>query len=409
MNPVRPIDPIVGRTASSAYVPALDAFRALAILSVMCLHWLPATCLLNRLQGQTSNGVHLFFVLSGFLITRILLQSRTAIELRTTGLGWALRQFYARRFVRIFPLYYLALAVGAALAFPGLRTAFAWHAAYLSNVYYFLRHGAFDGPASVFWTLAVEEQFYLIWPLVILLVPRRGLLPTIATIAVLGTATRVAAIFRDPSLEILTPACANFLAMGALVATADDPTFGSFRSGRNLRRVFAFVTIALVTAGVSLAVLAGPSYLTRAPAVRAIDQTIASMAYAVLFARAARGFPRWVAVPLRRPPLLYLGRISYGLYVYHLFVAATLERAGHSRWTAHLTQPLGPSLAASLAGSFAVKFAVTVVIASASWFLFERPLNELKRYLPYARPRLTGSAASSMRLRTPGRQQAETG
>ena len=96
-----------------AYVPELDAFRALAILSVVGQHWLPEASAVNVAQGQISNGVHLFFTLSGFLITRILLAvPGRAVDDRTATVGWSLRQFYARRVLRIFPVYYLVLAVG---------------------------------------------------------------------------------------------------------------------------------------------------------------------------------------------------------------------------------------------------------------------------------------------------------
>src|SRR5205823_6156166 len=115
------------------YVPELDTFRTVAILAVMCTHWLSPQMWVNRRVLVWGNfGVYLFFVLSGFLITRILIRCRENVELHKTTVGYSIRQFYVRRFLRIFPLYYFVLFVAAALNAPGVRDALPWHAAYLS-------------------------------------------------------------------------------------------------------------------------------------------------------------------------------------------------------------------------------------------------------------------------------------
>ncbi len=382
MTPSPLADLPVPRRPGLAYVPEFDAFRAAAILSVLCVHWLPAQGLVNRLQEQVSNGVQLFFVLSGFLITRILLQSRQAMDDGSTTLHWSLRQFYARRALRIFPIYYLALVGGAVLALPGVRKGFWWHATYLSNAYYYRMHGFDRGPALVFWSLSVEEQFYLLWPLAILLLPRRRMIPFVVAVAVLGSIWRGTSMWldSDPMIGgILTPTCANFLAFGALIAIVDHPTFGSNRDARRTRWMFALAIAALVAADVALFALHGPRH---ARAMRIVNQTAAAMGYALLFARSARGLPGWIGSALRFPPLTFLGRISYGLYVYHLLVTALLGRfVGHFGY---------PKLN-QLAETFGVRFAATVLVATASWYLFERPLNNLKRLFPYARSARAGA------------------
>jgi len=264
------------------------------------------------------------------------------------------------------------------VGFSGVRSAFWWHATYLSNAFYFHRHGTFDGPAGVFWTLSVEEQFYLLWPLAILLVPRRGMIPFVGAIAVLGTVCRDVAMFRNPTWNMLTPACSNFLAMGALIAVVDHPTYGSPTAARRLRWVFGVAIAALLSAEVALVARHGLAYWGKAPAIRDLNQNAMSMVYALLFARTPRGFPRPIAVVLRLPPLTYLGRISYGLYVYHLFVEEALHRLAASRWVHH-AWPTTP------AANFALCFSATVTVATISWFALERPANNLKRYFPYAR------------------------
>jgi len=350
----------------------------------MCIHWLPTESLPNRLQGQISNGVHLFFVLSGFLITRILMQGRAAVELRSASRAFTLRQFYARRFLRIFPAYYLALGVGALFHFQAVRTGFWWHASYLSNFYYYHRQN-FDGPASLFWTLAVEEQFYLIWPLAILFLPRRWLLPFVLGVAVLGTAIRIDSLLTDSWLKILLPACMNFLAVGSLVAVAENPISGSIAARNRLLRIFAVLIAILACCSAGLTLKLGFHAAMASSMMRPINQPMMSMLYACQFAWVSAGTPRHLGAALRLRPIVYLGKISYGLYLYHLFVTFAmkhfLERLdGHVRG-GHRVE---------LLINFAVLFTVTVIIASISWFSFEKPLNDLKRFFPMPSTRMAG-------------------
>ncbi len=359
------------------YMPELDTFRALAIFSVMCIHWLPTGSMINRLQGQTSNGVHLFFVLSGFLITRILLKSRAAIELGHAAGHHSLKQFYARRFLRIFPAYYLALAVGVIFHFTGVREGIWWHVSYLSNFYYYFRQH-FDGPASLFWTLAVEEQFYLIWPLTVLFLPKRAIFPFTLSVAILGTVFRTNALLEDTGFKILLPACMNFLAIGALVAVVQDPICGSAPMRKRLLQSFGSLIVLLACCSVITMLKLGAHAAMGSRVIRAFDQPMISMIYACVFAWISTGSARWARPVLCLPPLVYLGRISYGLYLYHLFVTFGLKRGQH--W---LAAHIGEIHAFQLTETFAARFVVTVIVASASWFLFEKPINDLKAFFPY--------------------------
>lgn len=370
-----------GQGVRTSHIAGLDAFRALAILSVMCLHWLPAGCLLNRLQDQISNGVHLFFVLSGFLITRILLQCRCNVERELATRAHSMRQFYARRFLRIFPLYYFALAIGLLFHFQGVRAGFVWHATYLSNVYYYTEHvkNPYDGPAFIFWSLAVEEQFYLVWPLAILLLPRRAIFPFVSIVALLGTACRVNALLLDTWMRLMTPACMNFLALGALVAVAESPWTGSVQFQRRLLQTFGVLAAILACCSAGLALKLGFHNAMQSFVMKAFNQPMMSLLYACMIGWAAGGVTGLAGPVLRFAPLVYLGRISYGLYVYHLFVSSALLRC--QGWLG--SHFLGAKLAAHLVNNFGIRFAATVIVASASWHLFERPLNDLKRFFPY--------------------------
>ena len=140
------------------YLPELDTLRALAVTGVIVHHYVPA----HELGILAIGGVELFFVLSGFLITRLLLAARREVERGRQHRAAALGRFYARRALRIFPLYYLVVAVLAAVDLPPAREILPWLLTYTLN-FHMASRGYVDHFAH-FWTLAVEEQFYLVWP-----------------------------------------------------------------------------------------------------------------------------------------------------------------------------------------------------------------------------------------------------
>jgi peptidoglycan/LPS O-acetylase OafA/YrhL len=367
------------RERGIGYVPELDTFRTIAILLVMCAHWLLPGAPINRVLQWGNFGVYLFFVLSGFLITRILVRCREDIEAARATIGFSIRQFYIRRFLRIFPLYYFVLFVAAALNAPGVRDALPWHVAYLSNAY-FMKQGTFGGPASLFWSLSVEEQFYLLWPLAILILPLRAITPLVVGTFLLGTAIHAWTLLHDSWWKVMTPAVMNFLAAGALVAVCESklPPLSSLFSRAMLLRIF--LVLGCVLAVVFLLATQLPKFDNKVPWEKAILHTGASMLFAWMIARTADGVSGPIGAVLRFAPLVYLGKISYGLYVYHQFINVGLK------WLdPHLSARIGDVPASWLTASFAARFFVTVAVASASWFLMEKPLNDLKRYFPYSR------------------------
>lgn len=153
------------------YMPKLNGIRAFAVVAVMFEHFGGEA--LNRFVpiGAGALGVNLFFTLSGFLITGLLLDAFTNNE--SKALAW--RDFYVRRLLRLTPILYLAVAILALLEVRAMGSTWQWHAFYVSN---FLV--AAGGDKTVFWSLAVEEQFYMLWPFVIAFAPRRWLVPVCA-------------------------------------------------------------------------------------------------------------------------------------------------------------------------------------------------------------------------------------
>ncbi|MFN7977685.1 MAG: acyltransferase family protein [Vicinamibacterales bacterium] len=166
------------RPASPGYAPQLDGLRAVAVAAVAYSHWLPSW----QFGVPFGAGVHLFFVLSGFLITRILIGLREAPS-RPAAIG----RFFARRALRLFPAFYTVLACAWIADVPLARATWTWHASYLSNVY-IAGLAAWQGHFSHFWSLAVEEQFYLLWPWIVVWMPTRALAPALVITTLAGPA-----------------------------------------------------------------------------------------------------------------------------------------------------------------------------------------------------------------------------
>lgn len=341
------------------HMPQIDGLRAIAALLVVYAHWLPLRFRAGFPVGGM--GVHLFFVISGFLITGILLRCR---GLAPTG--FSLRAFYVRRALRILPLYYLVLAVTLVLDVAGVREMFGWHVSYLSNFYFFLR-GDWNGYTSHFWTLAVEEQFYLCWPLLMLLLPENRL--ALATGLLIGVG--VASHFLLPILLPTNP----------LVLTLPSFAFPALGSGALL----ALAAAGKVRPFVSLCAFGVPAFVLfqvlRFLGLNAsITRPARDLAFVVvatwLVGTAATGFRGPVGRFLSWSPLTYIGRISYGIYLLHHLATPTIEAVGQwlqAEWLLH-----GPL-------KYAARAALTVGTASLSWACFEGPLNRLKERFPYRR------------------------
>lgn len=208
---------VVDRREIPRYMPQLDGLRAIAVGAVMLHHFLPlARFVPYDFITLGDLGVRLFFVLSGFLITGILLRCKSDVANLGAHSRHPLRMFYVRRFLRIFPVYYLALGFAALLNLPTVRDSLPWHAAYLSNVF-FARSGQFNGPLSHFWSLAVEEQFYFIWPWLIVFAPSRHVPRIIAASIVGAIAFRLYVVLSggsDLAAFILLPGCMDSLGIG---------------------------------------------------------------------------------------------------------------------------------------------------------------------------------------------------
>jgi peptidoglycan/LPS O-acetylase OafA/YrhL len=339
-----------------SYIPELQGLRGLAVLFVFFYHCHP------RLTGTWIHaaslwgwaGVNLFFVLSGFLITSILLEAREKHHY--------FRNFYGRRALRIWPVYILVLLVCYLNApwfiGPSVSVAFAtapWWAyiLFLQNLF----HLALPSAIGPTWSLAIEEQYYFLWaPLVRFL--RR---PWMLTLLLVG-ALVASPLFRRTHLPWITPTHTvthlDGIAMGSLIA------LGLYTLQIN-RRTWLIIGLVAIPIGFVAAgtIVGGTAFLDCALTIGFAGSVLASIA--------STGARNPLSAILRRGPLAFYGRISYGLYMTHImvfiFFGSFDVRMDHY----------------GIAGNLAVvifRLAACTAVATALWYGFESQILKLKRH-----------------------------
>lgn len=379
--------------AQRAHIPALDGLRGIAVLTVMWLHFV---FLVPRTGGERVFwnlsetgwiGVDLFFVLSGFLITGILYDAK--------GGPHYFRNFYMRRSLRIFPLYYAFLILIFAVM-PLLRASGAdhvgkqvWMWTYLSNVL-FARVGWEGMPAHTthLWSLAIEEQFYLLWPLLVWLASRRRLIQLCVGSIAVAFATRLVLHFvfaNDVAAYALMPARIDALAAGGLLAVLVRDREGARLAAKYLNPVAAATAAMLILVMFWSGPIQGDSMLpTLAFPVQAFGYTALALFFAAMLGKA-------VAAPagqlsnrvLTSPVLVAFGKYSYALYLLHILVRDILQNQILAN-RGGFPVIAGSQIPAQLL-VLALGIGLSYAVAFASWHLFEKRILALKRFFPYER------------------------
>lgn len=377
--------------------PALDGIRALAVSMVFATHYGGGTHggrllgIYNAFRLRGWMGVDLFFVLSGFLITGILYDTRTDSKF--------FQRFFARRSVRIFPVFYLLVAILLLLT-PVFR--YEWRPGHLPFLFYMgnffasfdpsiyevlsATHPAASAHLGHFWSLCVEEQFYLLWPLMVWTVRDR-----IRLLWVAGGLSLLALVFRagllmfssiDP-VEFVShtlPARMDSLLLGAILALLLRG-----ESSEVFQRACKWVFLG---AGSLVAMIFMLSPASNSPWLLTVGFTLIGIASAGLIGTTLRvGTPAFWLFSLR--PLRTLGKYSYGFYVYHLVWAAA--------W-AHFDVLMTARLHSRVLGGMlmnVVNFAVTFMVAKLSYDLFEVRFLRLKSNFEYDSELLTHKRASA--------------
>jgi len=355
--------------SKSSYLPQIDGLRALAVIAVFFDHMLQIEAFRKIYWGQI--GVVHFFTISGLLITMILLNNRVRAEQTNQGMSSILRGFYARRFIRIFPIYYLTVAILVIFNFEYVTDNLFWTLTHTTNLSQaFFGHNYFR--AVHFWTLSVEEQFYLFFPLIVLMVRKEHLKYAILALICFSPLFRfIGTAFLETSWAMnnrATFSAFDSLCLGALYSYYLVFYETHQRSFRNLLRLCLFVGVPMFF-GVQLYVLASPQSLGGLRDGDIIYRTLADLSIAmssiVVLHLAVRNSGWAVGRFLQWEPLRYIGKISYGAYLYHNFLRLIpLE----------IEDPYVKFLLLSI---------LSLGLASLSWHMLEEPLNRLKRHFPY--------------------------
>jgi peptidoglycan/LPS O-acetylase OafA/YrhL len=340
-------------------IAGFDGLRAIAFLLVFASHKAP----LAHPDPFGDIGVWMFFALSGFLITRILAGSREAIERGAISLPRALGRFYIRRTARIFPVYYLVLLVALGLSavvtvdffWPTARVAYAL---FLTNVFIGLRD-AWIGEFGHLWTLAVEEQFYILLAPLVLMAPRAKTGLICLGFVVAGLAVKIGMESLGASnTEIDVNSVVNFGLLG----------FGGLVGLNVHRRAPAWLVGGAAQALVGLAFLALPivfgawreAWLTWAK----ISTVLAGLLLLQIYQAPRTG----VVAFLEWAPLRLIGRVSYGAYLFHHFIHFSVLEPVIGGVVDMRAPPQLLAMSAELA--------MTLALAALSWRLLEKPIVE---------------------------------
>lgn len=368
-------------------IAGFDGVRAIAVLMVFISH----KTTLSHHDSYGSVGVWVFFVLSGMLISSILSEMRGKVEAGSQSSWRSMGDFYLRRSLRIFPLYYACLAV---FALGSLFTSFVGfsrmeatiYALYGTNIYIGMTPTADHGHFGHLWSLSAEEQFYLLFAPVLLFIPRRYLAWICICFMIAGAAMLawLVSVKAHPNAIHVDPLIAfGMLSVGGFVASL-----------KNLKSP-AWLVSAQAQAAAGLALIAIPLVFGYFRDTWNIWGPLTCTVAGLFLFQIARNQQTPVVAFLNLWPLRSLGRVSYAFYVLHQFVHFYDVQAVFHR----LHMDIDPPVIVQLA----FEFSVTVALATLSWRFFERPLLRLGARLT-AREGVEASSATA--ALSPGWQTA---
>jgi peptidoglycan/LPS O-acetylase OafA/YrhL len=375
--------PLPGKIDHGHRVLELDGVRGFALCLVLFWHYGmgqiqadPGSVtyqILDSLRFAWS-GVDMFFVLSGFLIGGILLDNREKA-------GY-FQVFYIRRICRIFPLYAVLVLLYAILVYgvPAIsgNSAYEWlfsppfplwsYATFTQNIFMANAHDFGPKWLGITWTVAVEEQFYILIPLLLYVVPRNRLAFVLLCLIALVPVYRIWLFSWHPhagmGAYLLMPARADALLMGVLVAyTLRDPKWLDFTYSRTgYRAILALIVVSLL--GICLLFFFRRNVYTLA--MSSLGYTLFDTLYALLILLMVTGRARPLGWFLRLPVFQKLGAISYGVYLFHQAVAGLLH--GYFLGAAPRIDDV-TSLMLTL-----IALGLTIGLAVLSWRYFEKPI-----------------------------------
>ncbi len=372
--------PSIRPRLKSPYQPQLDGLRALAIMGVLFEHFGVGMPTLLRCGPL---GVRFFFVLTGYFITLSLWRVQAEIAQNPEGGFLPLGRYYLARLLRIGPPFYLALLIGAVFGIEEVRTNFIWLATFQANNHFaFL--GYWPGSIAHFWSLAVQEQFYMLWPIVVLTLPRRWFIPAMAAFILFGLGFRIFCIVTETSTItrwVTLFGCVDSFAVGALIAYLKES-----KRLQNLPLLSPTILFALPLAAFACFFL-GRALMTLSEnnVWLALTESVDEIFLAWLLAMSITGVKGRYGAILSWTPLVYLGRISYGVYVYHVFIIILVSP---------LLATYGITEIHASIARLAILLTLTIALSSFSWHYLEQPFIAWKNDLTRRRPAPTPAAHS---------------
>jgi peptidoglycan/LPS O-acetylase OafA/YrhL len=368
--------------AKSIYFKQLNGIRFIAVLLVLIDHWLIP---INPFSFLGHLGVVIFFVLSGFLITRILFENADSCRTHHSSPFVKMIRFIYRRSLRIFPIYFLLLFIGFAFQLSNFSNLSLWLITYTPN-FYIISHQGWMGVWDHLWSLAVEEQYYLLFPYFIFFVSVARYPRLLISMLVLGIGARLA-FYMVASHEVKE----NFWMISYVNPIAAIDSFGL---GGILAYLFHYkqslfeqLVAKIYLLPISLILFAGILLLS-------INSTyVHDNIWSIVFERLFAGLFSFFLIAqalsnqtwmmgrfLQWSWVSYLGQISYGIYLYHNVVYNYYHMKGNTI-IGYLSNYL-PELTSELPNFIYLKFIFSFIIvlglASVSWFFIEKPINRLK-------------------------------
>jgi peptidoglycan/LPS O-acetylase OafA/YrhL len=346
------------------YFYQFDVLRAFAVILVIISHWFGPDHFLNHFKTNGIIGVTLFFVLSGYLITNILLRYKDEIGKKLTRLH-ALKIFYVRRALRIFPIYYMILGLMYLLNLPSVRDSVFWHIFYCSNFYYF-KINSWEGPASHFWSLSVEEQFYIVWPVLIIYTAKKNLYKFLFAGVIIGISYRIFISYPENEMSrILLPGSVDSFCIGGLFALMKIRQFKyyTFCLKNQTIVILHFIVFFTFLQSNIFKVICGDNYI-------AFYIFFISLIFGLFIDFLSRKKVKqnhfW-----KSSALIFTGKISYGLYLFHNFIPYMK------------VFDFPNQISINYYSNQLIRFILLFAIASISWFLIERPILKYKDKFNY--------------------------
>jgi peptidoglycan/LPS O-acetylase OafA/YrhL len=337
-------------------------------------------------------GVCLFFVLSGFLITRILLNAKQKDEELGRGNGLSLKSFFIRRTIRIFPIYYLTIFALFILNVLPVREKIWWCLGYATNIYV-ASSGTWLGSIDHLWSLAVEEQFYLFFPFVVFFTPIHHLLKVLYGFIYLSVGLRLYFVLAGYSWMtpyVLMPTCLDAFGMGGILAYffwSKNAPVKDFITNKVLLITSLVLYICVVLLAKQLS--HGHNIITDV-FLRGFESLLSLFIVgnaAYQFGKPSTSFvSKSIKFFLENKLIVYIGRISYGIYLYHFFLynpyISIPDNPNHPmKYTLKILNKINqflPQFADSEFFKVLILYVIVITIATISWYLIEKPINSLK-------------------------------